>query len=207
MRVQSPIVGNMAGRSAGLIFQHYHGRTYGRSMPAIFHYGPTASQELTQKLYYAVFRQWKVVYSDMKRFVPKNMLKQVNAYNMLTKNIYKALGTFDDLVPDPHLKSFGIDIYKHIQVSPGSYTVVEESGKLIVNFNEIAVKSNIDSEPQICHLLYINPSKQQIDYANTQYQKKDIAFVIDDPDERKAIGEFVLYVAVSNDYFFSNFFV
>lgn len=207
MRVQSPISGAMNGSAGNLIFQHYHGRTYGRSKPAIFHYGPTPAQHISQTKFYNVQGQWKVIYEKLKLYVPKTQLKKANAYDKMLLGIFKALQTFQLKPAYKVLPKFGADLFYNIKIQPGSFRVVIKETKIHVIYSAITYTSKVDFNPQYAHALSLDPQSQTIQYDVKPYNGSalDFEFVEKTPEQPSQTR--LYYVALSDPFYLSNFFI
>lgn len=206
MRVQSPIAGAMTGSAGNLTFQHYNGRTYGRSKPVIFHYGPTPAQAAAQNKYYGVRGQWRPLYGNMKPYVPESMLKQANAYNDLTKAIYDALGTFKPGQNAQPVRKFGFDPYDRLTLRLGNYDLYFQDPYYYITFYDFDYLTDVDFNPLFGHALYLNSDLQQLQYCVIPYDSDHLTFIFDNSNDWFPTHEFDMYVAISDEQFFSNFF-
>lgn len=206
MRVQSPIAGAMTGSAGKIIFQHYNGRTYGRAFPVIFHYQPTPAQLIAQNKYYGIRQYWLNTYREIKPYVPKDELKQANAYNNLTKGIYLGLGTFNDEHRPHQLRKFGFDAYDRLILRLGNYTLYYKAPNYYITFWDFDFDTNVRFNPIYAHALYLCPDLQQIQYCVVPYDDEHLTFVFMNVGNWFPNHSFEMYVALSDEWFFSNFF-
>lgn len=207
MRVQSPIAGGQSGSVGGLVFQTYHGRTYARSKPAIFHYGPTPAQAATQAKFYPIFWQCHEAYREMKRYIPASQRKQINPFNDLLSNVFKALETYSDSGHNDAISKFGFDAYERVKVEPGSYTELIEDNRYIVTFDDIEFQAKIDFQPHWSHALYLDKLLQRVEYRTTAYIGKAARFVFPLQQKKYDNEDAAILIALSDSEHFSNFFV
>lgn len=207
MRVLSPISGAIKGSAGNLIFQHYYGRTYGRSLPALFHYQPTPRQKEVQDKYYNVKNQWGRIYPLIKPYIPKAQFKKANPYDMLFVGIIKALNTFDQSTVGSRLTAFGSDVTNKQKIFPGSYTteIIPDGEK--VTFAEIGYATKVDFEPTYSHALLIDRNKKFLQYSRANYAKADISFEFDEMEVKSSDLPLLYYIALSDNQNFSNFFL
>lgn len=206
MKVQSPIAGAMAGSAGNLTFQHYHGQTYGRSKPVLFHYGPTPAQAVAQNKFYGIRAQWNPLYREIKPFVPDYQLKQANAFNTLTEGVYKALGTFSEDDPSTLPRKFGFDLYERLSLRLGNYTLYYDGQYYYITLWDFDFTTDVEFVPQYAHALYLCPDLQQIGYDVVNFNAEHLTFVFTNSGDWFPDHYFNMYVALSDEQFFSNFF-
>lgn len=206
MRVQSPIAGAMTGSAGNITFQHYNGRTYGRSKPVIFHYGPTPAQAANQTKYYGIRTQWNPLYREIKPYIPENQLKQTNAFNQLSDGVFKALGTFQtDEQPEP-LRKFGFDVFDRLVLRLGNYDLYYQEPFYYITFYDFDYQSAVDFIPTFAHALYLCPDLQQVQYNLVDFNADHLTFIFVNSRNWFPDHTFEMYVALSDDEYFSNFF-
>lgn len=206
MRVQSPIAGNLVGTAGGMVFQHYNGRTYGRALPVIFHYQPTPAQAAAQDKYYGIRRYWLPTYRIIKPFVPDEQLKLANAYNDVTKAVYRALGVFDENHTPEVFHKFGFDPYHRLSLWLGNYTLYYEDPYYYITFWDFHFESDVNFTPVYAHALYLCPDLQEIQYCAIDYNADHLTFIFVNSRNWFPDHTFEMYVALSDDEYFSNFF-
>lgn len=207
MRVQSPIAGGQSGSVGGLVFQTYHGRTYARSKPTIFHYGPTPAQAAAQAKFYPIFRQCQDAYKAMRSFIPASQRKQVNPFNDLLSNVFKALETYSDASRNDTISKFGFDAYERVKVEPGDYTEIIVGNSYIVTYNDIEVISSVNFKPLQSHALLLNKSLQRVIYRHSLYEGRTSNFVFPVISDRYGDTDSQIFIALSDNENFTNFFV
>lgn len=206
MRVQSPISGAMTGSAGNITFQHYNGRTYGRSKPVIFHYGPTPAQAANQAKYYGIRRQWNPLYREIKSYIPESQLKQTNAFNQLSDGVFKALGTFQtDEQPEP-LRKFGFDVFDRLVLRLGNYDLYFLEPYYYITFYDFDYLSDVVFIPTFAHALYLCPDLQEIQYNLVHFNANHLTFVFENTQNWFPSHYFDMYVALSDEHCFSNFF-
>lgn len=206
MRVQSPIAGNMTGSVDGLVFQHYHGRTFGRSKPALFHYGPTPAQAAAQSKYYGIRRQWNPIFRLLKSYIPTLQGKQSNAFNVLSDGVFKALGTFNKAEQPHPLRKFGADALDRLTLRLGNYTLYSANSLYYITFYDFDYSTQVNFIPEVAHALYLCPDLQQIQYTNVDFNPDHLTFIFDNNLSWFPDHSFDMYVALSNSEYLSNFF-
>ena len=206
MRVQSPIAGGIAGAAGNLIFQHYHGRTFGRAFPAIFHYQPTPAQYAAQTKYYGTRREWNPLYQAIKPFIPKAQLKQANAFNNLSAGAFKALGVFPDAEHSTQLRKFGFDVENRLLLYLNNWTLYYAEPYYYVTFWDFDFQSYVAFTPRYAHALYFCRDLQQIEYNVVDFDPLHLTFIFDNSRNWFPDHDFDMYVALSDEQYFSNFF-
>ena len=206
MRVQSPIAGNMAGAAGGLIFQHYNGRTYARAFPVIFHYQPTPAQKAAQDAYYSTRSLWLPVYNEIKPFIPLREHKQCNVYSSLTKGVYNALGVFHEHHHDVVHEKIGFDVYDRIRIYQGNITATYQNPYYYLHIHGFDWVSKVIFEPKIVHVLYFCMELGQMQYDRLQYVSKDLVIPFRDVNNWLTRYSVHIYIALSDDDYFSDFF-
>ena len=206
MRIQSPIAGNMTGSAGKIIFQHYHGRIYGRSFPVIFHYQPTPAQFAAQTKYYGIRGQWLPLYRQIKSLIPYAQLKLANAYNNLTNGIYEVLGTFSDTHTPNTPRKFGFDPYNRFVLRLGDYTLYYLEPYYYITFWNFNFYTNLSFVPRFAHALYMCPDLQLLQYNVVDFNADHLTFIFLNTQDWFPDHSFEMYVALSDDEYFSNFF-
>lgn len=206
MRVQSPIAGAMNGAAGGLIFQHYHGRTFGRAFPAFFHYQPTLPQYLAQKKYYKTRGAWNPLYREIKPYIPRNQFKNANCFNKLSDGVFRALGVFDQPAQEPQTQKFGFDVFDRLSLYLNNWTLYADSAYYYITFWDLHFVSRIDFVPLWAHALYFCRDLQQIQYVVVPFDSEHLTFYFSNAKEWFPDHDFDMYVAISGDNYFSNFF-
>lgn len=206
MRVQSPIAGSMTGAAGGLIFQHYHGRTYGRAFPSLFHYQPTPAQYAAQTRYYGVRHQWNPIYRKIKPYIPENQLKNANAFNNLSDGVFRALGTFANVEQPGLMRKFGFDVFDRLSLRLGNWTLYFQNPFYFITFWDFDFASKVDFTPIYAHALYLCRDLQEVQYCIVDYNAEHLTFFFDNSRNWFPDHAFEMYVALSDEQFFSNFF-
>lgn len=206
MRVQSPIAGAMSGSAGKIIFQHYHGNTYGRAFPVIFHYQPTPAQFAAQAKYYGIRRQWLPLFRQMKPFIPIYQQKQGNAYNEITKAVYQSLGTFNAEHNPLVMRKFGFDKYNRLALHLGDYTLYYQEPYYYITFWDFEFSCEVNFTPQFAHALYLCPALQQVQYCVIDFNAEHLTFIFDNSENWFPLNTFEMYVALSDEQYFSNFY-
>ena len=196
----------MTGAAGGLIFQHYNGRTFGRTFPVLFHYQPTPLQQITQSKYYNIRSIWLPFYRQIKPYIPQDQLKQSNAYNSLTRAVYQNLGVFSSDNEPNLLRKFGFDVYDRLSLRLGNWTLYYQEPYYYITFWDFNYIAKIDFEPKYAHALYLCSDFQQIQYCIVEFNSHHLTFIFDNlfgwfPDH-----DFDMFVALSDEQYFSNFF-
>lgn len=205
MRIQSPISGAMAGSAGNLIFQHYHGRTYGRSKPVLFHYGPTKPQFIAQQKYYGVRRIWSPIYQRLKPYIKAAEQKQANPYNSLSKGVYDVLGTFKKTYGQQYVKKFGFDKYNRLSIQIVNWELALKDNDFYVSLYEFGYSSTVDFVPDYAHALVFCHDLQHMQYDVVKYSPKLLRFAFSNAMQYLPGHSVDIYIALSNDEFFSNF--
>lgn len=206
MRVQSPIVGNIVGSSGELVFQHYNGRTYARSKPVIFHYQPTPAQYAAQNKYYRIRNQTNPIYTTIKRYIPQDLYKEVNPANALTKGIFSALATFTGTNQLNLPTRFGFDIYDRFQLRLGNYQLYYKAPFYYITFWDFQFSSKVQFAPIYAHALYLCPDLQEAMYWIGFFNAEHLTFAFPDSLRWFPDHSFNMYVALSDENYFTNFF-
>ena len=206
MRVQSPISGAMAGSAGEIVFQHYHGKTYGRSKPVLFHYGPTPAQAAAQTKFYGIRGQWNPLYREIKPYIPDSQLKQSNPFNTLSEGVFRALGTFSDDEPTDFPRKFGFDTLNRLALRLGEWTLYFDDPYYYITFYDFDFTTDVDFTPTYAHALYLCPDLQQIQYNRVDLNSEHLTFVFLNSGNWFPDHFFNMYVALSDEQYFSNFF-
>ena len=196
----------MAGSAGNLIFQHYNGRTYGRSKPVIFHYGPTPAQAAAQNKFYGIRGQWNPLYNELKPYIPETQQKQVNAFNALSDGIFKALGTFSDDNTDAQLRKFGCDTFNRLSLRLGNYDLYYLEPYYYITFYDFDFTSDVDFVPLYAHAIYVCRDLQEVEYVVGAYTPQNLSFIFANSRNWFPDHSFDMYVALSDEQYISNFF-
>lgn len=206
MRVQSPIAGHQSGSVGGMVFQTYHGRTYMRAKPVIFHYQPTPAQKAAQDKYYSVKSQLNPAYRLMRPYFPQNDRNGLNYYNTLSKGIFEALQIFPPIKPHEEISGFGVDLYKHISIEQASISVLHSGSTYRIRLNGFTWQSNVDFTPQYAHALMFCTDLHEMQYQVVQYTEPQIIWPFSNSGNWFPNHQVHLYMALSNDERMSNYF-
>lgn len=206
MRVQSPIAGGQRGSVGGMVFQHYHGRTYARSKPTIFHYQPTPAQKATQDKYYNIKSYWTPIYRRMQPYFPAENHNSQNWYNLLSRGVYEASQTYEPWKSHEEIHNFGVDVYKHIQIQQTTLSVIRSGSRYSIRLNGFSFQSDVEFVPQFAHALMFCTDLQQIEYEVVPYTTPTITWPFSNGGGWFPGHTLHLYMALSNDEHFSNFF-
>ena len=206
MRVQSPISGSMTGSAGNIIFQHYNGHTYGRSKPVIFHYGPTPAQAAAQNKFYGVKAIWNPIYREIRPFIPLTEHKQTNVYNSLTHDVYHALGVFHDDIYAVEHEKIGFDLYDRIRIYQGNITATYSRPYYYLKINGFSYVANVVFDPKLVHVLYFCLELQQMIYQRLAYPQGDLIIPFNDQYGWLSRYSVHIYIALSDENFFSDFF-
>ena len=206
MRVQSPIAGNMTGSAGNIIFQHYNGRTYGRAKPVLFHYGPTPAQAVAQSKYYGIRLPFLNVYNQIKPFIPSAQLKQSNAYNDLFDMMCKLLNVFGDASDFTPPRKFGFDTLNRLSLRLGNWTLYYQAPLYYITFYDFDFASSVDFAPTYAHALYFCRDLKQMQYVQVDFNAEHLTFYFNNAQNWFPDYDFDMYVALSDEQYFSNFF-
>lgn len=134
MKVQLPFHNHAAGRSGGSIFQTYWGRTFARSMPALFHYPDTKPQQETQAKFFSVQYYARSIYNLDKSFISRYQRININAFDVYMKAFFAALNPYNrsDFVRPP--KYFGVDKYNSAILPTKLLDVYMSSNRMAYEF-------------------------------------------------------------------------
>lgn len=205
MRVQSPIAGAQSGSVGGLVLQHYHGRTFARSKPVLFHYGPTPAQAVAQNKFYGTRRYFNPIYRQLKPYFTRHQLQQFNPYNLISKGFFAAMQTFPPYADGELIDRFGIDIYNRIKIHCGECTPYYLYPYWYLTLEDFQFASDVDFVPTTAHALLFCPAFKQALYISTPYVGENLSFPWFDSFSWFPVHEINMYVALSNDTYFSNF--
>lgn len=206
MVVQSPVVGNMAGSAGGIIFQYYHGHTYGRAFPTIFHYQGTPAQYAVQTKYYGIRAQWLPIYHVLRRYIHKIEQKQVNSYDRLIKYVYHNIGAFTNINSCNLNRKFGIDEYDRFSLHLGNHTLYYLAPYYFITFWNLNLLSHVDFTPKYAHALYLCPDLQELQYVVQSFNAEHPTFIFLDSMNWFPDHDFEMFVALSDEQYFTNFF-
>lgn len=196
----------MTGSAGNLTFQHYNGRTYGRSKPVIFHYGPTPAQAANQTKYYGIRAQWNPLYHEIKPYIPESQLKQTNAFNQLSDGVFKALGTFVTDEQPETIRKFGFDTFDRLILRLGNYDLYYQEPNYYITFYDFDYHSTVDFVPTFAHALYLCSDLQEIQYNLVDFNADHLTFIFVNSRNWFPDHSFDMYVALSDEQYFSNFF-
>lgn len=206
MRIQSPIAGNQSGSSAGMVFQTYRGRTFMRSKPALFHYADTPAQQATQKKFYDIQADWLPIYRTMRVFFPKVERQGLNYFNTLSKGIYQASKTYPPYSTLDPIEAFGFDIYDRCRITQGALSTIRNGRTYILRLASTTYVSTIDFVPEKVQCLMLCPDLQQLEFTTIDYSPGQLDIPFSNSRNWFPGHTLHLYIAFSNDAFFSNFY-
>lgn len=83
MKLQLPWIGNASGTSGNMILQTYHGETYMREKPLIYHDPKTPAQMLQRYKFWGLLDEWRTYYDSFKAFIPESQRKKRNVFDEL----------------------------------------------------------------------------------------------------------------------------
>lgn len=206
MIVQSPLLGNQSGSSGEMVFQPYGGRTIMRSKPALFHYQPTPKKAAAQNKYYLLRSKWLPVYRQLKPYFPTTNRQGLNYFNILTSGVFKAAQTFHPYNQQDPIPRFGFDIYNRIQSKKGSISAVFSGGAYLIRLNSYTMSSNVNFTPTYIHGLMLSPALQDVQLHTINFQAAPVTFPFDNSNAWLPGNTIYLYIAFSNNEYFSDFF-
>jgi len=206
MRVQSPIAGGQSGSLGGLTFQHYHGRTYARSKPAIFHYGPTPAQRAAQNKYYSLRGPWLALYRSLRPYFPTDTRDGRNYYNLLQRQIYTATRIFDAATDDEPLNKIEIDARDRIRVRCGNYDLYLLDNIYYITFEQLHFETDLDFYPTHAHAIFVCQETHEFFYEVVDYIHPHLSWPFNNSLGWFPSRWFDMYIALGNDEFLSNFY-
>lgn len=177
-----------------------------RSKPALFHYQPTAAQLAAQNKYYSLRSKWLPVYRQLKPYFPPTDRQGLNYFNILTSGVFKAAQTFPPYSEQDPITRFGFDIYDRIQGEQGSITVVTSGRTYTIRLNSYTMSANVDFSPTYIHGLMLSPALQDVQLHTVDFSTAPVVFPFDNTNKWFPGNTLYLYIAFSNDEFFSDFF-
>lgn len=207
MKFQLSWVGAAAGSSGDMVFQHYHGRTYGHVKTNNYHYPDTPAQQVCQGKFYDVLWQYLPIYNAIRLRSANVNFNGLNAFNIWLSAIYRAAETYRFTPPRLNLKKFGTDIYDNVTIA-STPAVVTWPYDYIRFATDLSYQSLIDFVPLFMPTIGINVTNQTllltmyglgsslppyIQFTNTQDWHQG--------DELK------VYAALISENFMSNFFL
>ena len=207
MKVHLPIVGKATGSSAGLIYQSYWGNTYTRSFPFSFHYPDTTKQQICQFDFFQIQRAWWPIYDRLKHSIPKQCRRNTNVYNELSNGLYKVFMTYSVKKRENVVPIWGLDNRKTVKVDiiNSSIKVDKSLVKVATDFKVVQAKRAFS--PKDCNVLLCNVNRQEFYLQVFAYETEsiDVQFFVGSEWEQTEI--ILAYLALSNDEFFTNFFL
>ena len=207
MKVHLPIVGKATGSSAGLIYQSYWGNTYTRSFPFCFHYPDTNKQKKCQFDFFLIQRSWWPIYNQLQLSIPKQCRRNTNVYNVLSKGLYSALMTYSEKNLQNIVSVWGLDKRRTVNADFNKISIMVSDIRWIVDAKLAEISSKRNFKPVFYHMLLCNITRQEFYFKEYRFAPPEIqeTFIITSEWDR---NDFVLvYVALSNDEFFTNFFL
>lgn len=206
MKVQSPIAGHQAGRAGGIIFQTYHGRTYGRSMPILFHYPDTPAQQKTQGLFFNILWQFQSIYRSFSKVIPKSTRGNKNIYNTLSQGVYRAAQTYPKAQAKEPPIWFGQDTQRQVRISTADALLAVEPEAIKTEFSVSIKLWRRRFSPVTSHVLLINRTQQGLLAASTIWTDSRVALSFENSVDWHNSDEIRVYVALSNPEFMTNFY-
>jgi hypothetical protein len=207
MKVHLPIVGKATGSSAGLIYQSYWGNTYTRSFPFSFHYPDTAKQQICQFDFFQIQRAWWPIYDRLKRSIPKQCRRNTNVYNELSNGLYKVFMTYSEKKRGNVIPIWGLDKRKTVNVDIINSAIKIDKSVVKVTTDFKVVQTKRSFSPMDCNVLLCNVNRQEFYLQVFAYETEfiDVQFFVGSEWEQTEI--ILAYLALSNDEFFTNFFL
>lgn len=206
MKAQVPVIGRATGRSGGMIFQSYHGHTYLRSMPAIFHYPDTKEQQITQGRYYNIMWQFQSIYNSFSKAIPKACRFGKNTYDVLSHGVFRASQTFPTAQAKEPPRWFGNDIQQQVRVLAvcTQFAVVPEVVRLRLSVTYSTWRRQFS--PVMYHLILVNSTRQQLIAVSASYAGSEFTVTFENPNGWQQTDTIRPYFALSNTEFMSNFY-
>lgn len=206
MKVQSPIAGGLRGSAGNIIFQHYHSKNIGRAMPISYHVTMSPIRNAVQGKYASVKEQLTPLFIEMSQYIPDTMRKGANVYDAISSGVFKALNTYAQNPDQRPPARFGFDKRKRIRLYLGKYEVYYEPPYYYVTFWDYKIESKLDFVPTLVHGLYFSSNFQMLEYFVTDFNPDYLCIPINRFNGWFPLGNVELFIAVSNDEFFSDFF-
>lgn len=207
MKVQLPWYGKAAGSSAGTIYQSYWGHTYTRSFPFIFHYPDTQKQQKTQASFFAIQRAWWAIYPQIAAFIPQSQRRNRNIYNALSKSLYNSILTYKDKKETNVRKNFGLDDRKQVKIFLDLQSVQYDGSKYGIWITLKDIVSTRKFSPKWCHYLLYNITQQEFFYQYAEYDSPDLSATFKLLTDWDRYDLVVCYLALSDENFFTNFYL
>ena len=91
MKIQLPIVGHASGRNGNMIYQTYHGSTYVRTKPFVYHYPYSPAQEEQSTRFRAAVDGFTPQYRIIAIKISNTQRANRNIYDMFIHQFYDIL--------------------------------------------------------------------------------------------------------------------
>lgn len=206
MRVQSPFMGNMSGSSTGSIFQCYRGRTYKRTKPFIYHYPGTPAQRANQAKFYNIQTPLRQIYSLIKPYYSNDQSNGFSPFNNFSKGLYRAAQTFPPFDAPEQIRHFGLDIYNRIHIALGDHQDYFLDDTYYFTFENFSIHAVVDFNPTQAYAIYICTELQQIQFTLISFDAQRLAFPYKNTLNWFPDHSFDMWVALSDENFFSDFY-
>lgn len=207
MKVQMPIVGHAAGRTAGLIYQTYNGHTYARSLPVIYHYPDTPLQQDCQAKFYNIQEQWLPIYNSFKRLIPRNQRHNTNMFNVLSAGVYLAAQTYANSNSKGRPQHFGSDIQQQIQIKTIKAGISIDPKLVVIDADVVFVSWRRTFVPRACSLLLVNASQQLLMFTRFDYSESDFRIEFSNMQSWLQGDSISAYLALASKDFFTDFYL
>ena len=142
----------------------------------------------------------------MKPYIPKNQFKNANCFNMLSNGVFRALGTFTLAGEPVATNKFGFDVFDRLNLYLGNWTLYYENNYYYITFWDFDFVSLVDFTPLWAHALYLCRDLQQVQYTVVPYSAEHPTFLFSNALDWFPDHDFDMYVALSDEQYFSNFF-
>lgn len=206
MKLQLPWLGHASGTSAGMIYQSYHGMTFMRAKPFIYHYPNTKAQQVVQAKYWTIQRQWLVIYRNARKLFPQAMPSSYNMFDILSAGIFQAAQTYPRRFRNKPARFFGQDKRETIRLSFPQSTVELNEEILKVSFAVSIQDRHRSIDPDLLHCMVINQTRQELDYCVASYERANFDLAFENLLGWQSSDGLAIYVAIQDNHFFTNFF-
>ena len=205
MKQQLPFAVAASGRAGGLIFQHYNGNTYSRSLPAFFHYPDTERQRKAQQLYWLIRRDVTYYYATFGDFIPQQQRYNKNVFNILLHCFFEIHAGFHKKPYVAPPIAWGIDNRKSVQLQFDVLYSMLVSDTVVTYGSVSSISGRRSFTPQDCHFIVISDNVELITYRHTKFKPNPSTIHIPAETYLPAGTNLYIFCALSNDEFFTNF--
>lgn len=205
MKVQIPILNKATGRSGDTIFQSYYGNTYARSMPILFHYSDTPSQQLTQATFFDLQRLWIPIYNHLKLSIQGQQRKNKNPFNVMSSFIYKIFNPFNT---EPTLKypsNFGLDRLNRVRPVVVGSTINITSEYVELTYDMQRLWNGTSFVMTTTNLLLFNIKRQSMLYLDIPFRAGEDTLKMPNVNDWLPDDVILFYMALSCESWLGNF--